>query len=63
MVNSLIDDILQPRTDQGVYFQVGVIVVAWLVAVYFSRRNREVVYFVTGIALLALGWRALGAAH
>ncbi len=62
-MRDVISEILNPRTDQGVFFQVGVIIAVWALSAIALRRNRELVYFVTGLAFVALGWRALRAVH
>lgn len=62
-MSALISDLLHPRTDQAVFIQLGVIVSAWLVSAWFARRNRDVLHFVTGLALIALAWRGLSATH
>ncbi len=58
-----IAELLDPSTDRAVLIQVGVILTTWLIAGLAVRRNRDLLHFVTGLALMALAWRGLRAAH
>lgn len=60
---SLIDDLLYPSTDAGVAAQVvGVVVVAAVVAT-LVRRERSLVMFTIGAALVVLGMFGLRSLH
>lgn len=62
-MSDLVDQLLHPRTDAGVLAQVVGIVVVWALVAYTVRSDRNLVHFVTGLALLALAWRGLRAVH
>lgn len=57
------NELLFPRTDAGVLAQVVLVSVLWLVAVVAVRRNRDLVWFVSGLATLAFAWFGLRAVH
>lgn len=62
-MSDAIAELLNPSTDRAVIIQVGVILTTWLVAGLAVRRNRELLQFISGVALIALAWRGLRAAH
>ncbi len=62
-MSGVVAELLNPSTDRVVFIQVGVILAAWLVAGVASRRNRNLLQFVSGLALVALAWRGLRSAH
>ena len=57
------NELLFPRTDAGVLAQVIIVAAVWLVAAVAMRRNRDLVWFVSGLAMLAFGWFGLRAVH
>lgn len=57
------NELLFPRTDAGVLVQVIVVAVVWLGLVVAVRRNRDLVWFVSGLAMLAFAWFGLRAVH
>lgn len=59
----VIEDLLLPSTDAGVYAQVALVAVGYLVALWFVRRNRELVVFVSGLAVFLAGLMALRTVH
>lgn len=56
-------DILLPRTDAGVWFQLAAFIVAGVVAFRLTRASPEGRLFVTGAMFLGLGLFALRALH
>lgn len=62
-MSDAIAELLNPSTDRAVIIQVGVILTTWLLAGLAVRRNRELLQFISGVALIALAWRGLRAAH
>ena len=59
----LINDLVAPQSDAGVVMQLIVIAVSWCAAAIAVRRNRDLLLFVTGLAVVALAWRGLAALH
>jgi ABC-type uncharacterized transport system permease subunit len=57
------NELLFPRTDAGVLAQIIIVVLLWLVAAVALRRNRDLVWFVSGLAMLAFAWFGLRAVH
>ena len=57
------NELLFPRTDTGVLVQVVIVSAVWLVAAVAVRRNRDLVWFVSGVAMLAFAWFGLRAVH
>lgn len=57
------NELLFPRTDAGVLAQVVIVVLLWLVAAVALRRNRDLVWFASGLAMLAFAWFGLRAVH
>lgn len=57
------NDLLLPTTDGGVYAQAVSAVVIYGVALWFVRRNSELVWFVAGLATLTAGLMALRTIH
>ncbi|MFN3216775.1 MAG: hypothetical protein ACE367_09800 [Acidimicrobiales bacterium] len=57
------NELLFPRTDAGVLAQVVLVSVLWLLAAVAVRRNRDLVWFVSGLAMLAFAWFGLRALH
>jgi hypothetical protein len=57
------NELLFPRTDAGVLAQVIIVSALWLVAVVALRRNRDLVWFVSGLAMLAFAWFGLRSVH
>lgn len=56
-------DFLLPATDRGVYAQaIGALVIFGL-ALWFVRRNRDLVLFVVGLATLTAGLMGLRTLH
>lgn len=56
-------DLALPRTDQGALVQAMVAVPAFGLALWATRRNRELFLFVTGLASLTFAWFALRTVH
>jgi hypothetical protein len=54
---------LLPTTDGGVYAQAIGAVVIFGVALWFVRRNRDLVWFVAGLASLTAGLMGLRTLH
>ena len=57
------NELLFPRTDAGVVAQIIVVSVLWLLLAVAVRRNRDLVWFVSGLAMLAFAWFGLRAVH
>jgi hypothetical protein len=57
------NELLFPRTDAGVLAQVIIVSALWLVAAVAVRRNRDLVWFVSGLAMLAFAWFGLRSVH
>lgn len=57
------NELLFPRTDAGVLAQVIIVSALWLVAAVAVRRNRDLVWFVSGLAMLAFAWFGVRAVH
>ncbi len=56
-------DVLLPRTDAGVLFQLIVVATVFPPAIYASWRNKEVRLFVIGLFVFVLGLMALRTVH
>lgn len=56
-------DLLLPRTDAGAAAQAVVAAVLYLGALVAVRRNRDLVWFVAGLATLTFTWFALRTVH
>ena len=56
-------DFLLPATDEGVYAQAIGALMLFSVALWFVRRNRDLVLFVAGLATLTAGRMGLRALH
>ena len=56
-------ELLFPRTDAGVLAQIVIVAAVWVVAVVVVRRNRDLVWFVSGLAMLAYAWFGIRALH
>lgn len=59
----MVRDLLLPTTDGGVYAQAAGLVVVTAVALVLVRRNRDLVVFVTGVAVLTAALMALRTVH
>jgi len=57
------NELLFPRTDAGVLAQVIVVSALWVVLAVVVRRNRDLVWFVSGLAMLAFSWFGLRSVH
>jgi hypothetical protein len=58
-----VGELLLPRTDAGAGVQAVVVLVAVVVALVAVRRNRELVWFVAGLAVLVGAGMALRTVH
>lgn len=56
-------DFLLPATDEGVYAQAIGAFVLFGIALWFVRRNRDLVWFVVGLATLTAGLMGLRTLH
>ena len=56
-------DLFFPATDGGALGQAIAVAVLWIVAVVVARRNREVVTFISGVAMVTFGWFGLRMIH
>lgn len=59
----MLRDLLLPATDGGVYAQAVGLVVVIVVALVVVRRNRDLVVFVAGVAVLTAALMALRTLH
>lgn len=57
------EELLFPRTDGGVAAQLAVVLTVAAAATYLVRRDRELVLFVVGLTVLAIGLIGLRALH
>jgi len=57
------NELLFPRTDAGVLAQIIIVSTLWLVVAIALRRNRDLVWFVSGLAMLAFAWFGLRSVH
>jgi hypothetical protein len=56
-------DLLLPRTDAGALAQAIAAAVLFSVALIAVRRNRDLIWFVAGLASLTFAWFALRTVH
>ena len=56
-------DFLIPATDQGVYAQAIGALVIFGIALWFVRHNRDLVWFVAGLATMTAGLMGLRTIH
>lgn len=56
-------ELLLPRTDAGALAQAAVAVVVFVVAGFVLRRQRELLVFVAGLAMITGAWFALRTVH
>lgn len=59
----MLREILLPRTDAGVLFQVVLAAVTYGTLIVAVRRNRDVLSFVVGLATITAAWFAFRAVH
>jgi hypothetical protein len=62
-MGELVEDVVLPRTDAGVAFQVVLVVALMLVTVVLVRRERSLVTFSVGVGLVVLGLMGVRALH
>jgi hypothetical protein len=62
-VKGFLLDLVLPRTDAGVHFQTVVAVVVFSAALWWTRRNRDLLTFVAGLATITFAWFALRTVH
>ena len=60
---SWMTDILLPTTDGGVFAQVGLLFALGVPALWLSRKNRDVLIFVTGVVVFAFALIASRGLH
>lgn len=56
-------DLLLPRTDAGALSQAVTAAVVYMAALVSVRRNRDLMWFVGGLASLTFAWFALRTVH
>jgi hypothetical protein len=62
-LRALLHDILLPRTDAGVAFQVGVVLVVLSFALWRTWANRDLRIFTMGVGVFVFGLMMLRASH
>ncbi|MEM9035645.1 MAG: hypothetical protein AAGA99_17035 [Actinomycetota bacterium] len=56
-------DLLLPRTDTGALVQLLVVLAVAAPALWWARRDRDLLWFVAGVTMAALAWFALRLVH
>lgn len=62
-MRAILHDILLPRTDAGVAFQVGLVLVVLAFALQRTWAHRDLRIFTMGVGVFVLGLMMLRAAH
>lgn len=62
-MRDLLVDLALPRTDAGAFTQAAVALPLFGLALWHVRRNRDVLTFVAGLAMMTVAWFALRTLH
>lgn len=55
--------VILPETDAAVYGEIALIVTLLAIGIFFSRKSKDIMFFIIGISILAFAFVALRSLH